>query len=233
MTVTATAQGKLILFGEHAVVYGYPCIGIAINRQISVTASKTVDKDLFSTPGVKNNVFVEQSLAVFRNKFGINAPVSILTNSTFTDKLGLGSSSAVTVATISALSKLFKKNLSKKELFNLSFEAVLSVQGVGSGFDIAAAVYGGCLYYEKKGEIIEPIKTEAPPLLVIYSGIKADTTTLIKKVREKYNHDQKNTEKIFDDITNIVKNAHNAYRGREEKVPDSVGKIKTHKENRR
>ena len=62
-------------------------------------------------------------------------------------KYGLGSSAAVTVATIKALSEFYELNLSKEHLFKLASIAHLNVQGNGSLGDIAASVYGGWIAY--------------------------------------------------------------------------------------
>ena len=55
------------------------------------------------------------------------------------------------------------------------------VQGVGSGFDLAAAIYGGVVYFVTGGEKIEKLKIKELPIVVGYSGVKADTATMIKK----------------------------------------------------
>ncbi|MEK7090049.1 MAG: GHMP kinase, partial [Patescibacteria group bacterium] len=77
----------------------------------------------------------------------------------FQSTFGFGSSSAVTVCTIKALAKLFKVNLSTKESFDLAYQAVLDVQGVGSGFDVAAATYGDTLYFVARGQTIKNLNT--------------------------------------------------------------------------
>jgi len=120
---------------------------------------------------------------------------------------GLGSSSAVTVATIKAISEFFEIKMENKELFDLAYKTILDIQGVGSGFDLAAAIYGGILYFVTGGKLIEKIKVKNIPLVIGYSGEKADTPSLVKMVNEKLKENPKKINKIFDEIEEIVNSA--------------------------
>ncbi len=140
----------------------------------------------------------------FKQKYQINQSVCLTTQSDFSARVGLGSSSAVTVATFLALSYLFGQNLSRRTIFDLSYQVTLAIQKVGSGFDIAAATYGGILYYVTGGQVIKPLKAELPSLIIGYSGIKADTPSLIKKVQADYQKNPQKVKKIFQDISCLV-----------------------------
>ena len=154
--VKASAPGKLMLFGEHAVVYNRPCLVTAVNKRISVEVSEKDGNEIFiNAPDVKINKyhcqlsslgkqkkipkglrFVEQGLINFYNEYGIKKAVSIKTKSEFSSKFGFGSSSAVTVALLTAMAKLWNLKIGKQKLFSLAYKTVLDVQGVGSGFDL-------------------------------------------------------------------------------------------------
>lgn len=204
---TASAPGKLILFGEHAVIYGYPCIGIAISKRISATVQQAA-RDKIITPSVVKSPFVEEALKYFRQKYKVVGQVLITTNGDFSHHVGLGSSSAVTVAVIKALSQFFNIKLSSREVFDISYKIVLSIQKVGSGFDVAVAAYGGALYFKNGGGVIEQLSISQLPLIIGYSGTKADTATIVKKISQEY---KKNTRfaPIFSSIGNIVDTAKN------------------------
>ena len=202
MKVKTSAPGKLMLFGEHAVVYNYPCIVTSVSSRIYVEAEKTPGHFKIDSPQVKNHRFVEETISVFKKIYKIDGEVLIKTYSDFSSQYGLGSSSAVTVALILAISNLYKIKLSKKEIFNLGYDIIHSVQGVGSGFDIAAATYGGTIYFFTGGKIIEPLLIETMPLIIGYSGTKADTSTIVKKLKSDF--------KIFDNIKKIVEKAKNS-----------------------
>ena len=205
--ITVSAPGKLMLVGEHAVVYGYPCIVTSVNKKISVTAEKK-DHQTLNLPG--NSLFVKIAVSMFFQKFGIKSGLTLSTKSDFDSSFGLGSSSAVTVATIKALSILFNLNLSSSEIFDLSFEVVKKAQGLSSGFDLAAAIYGGVIYYQI-GKPIEKLPKRKMPLLAVYSGIKADTKTMIQKVSDFKKYKPKKANEMFSDISDLITKAKQAY----------------------
>jgi len=84
---------------------------------------------------------------------------------------------------------------------------ICAIPGVGSGFDIAAAVYGGTQYYVTGGKIIEPVNLASLPLVVGYSGIKADTPYYIRKVAEAFKYKKEELHDIFLSITDLVEEA--------------------------
>jgi len=98
--VKVSAPGKLLLLGDHAVVYGYPCLVTAVDKRLYVEARVIeADKDDIVTPQVKESRFVLESLAHFKKKYNIVSSIRIRTKGDFSHRVGLGSSSAVTVAT--------------------------------------------------------------------------------------------------------------------------------------
>jgi len=115
----------------------------------------------------------------------------------------------VTVATLKLLSELFGIEMSQKQIFDFSYEVVLNIQKVGSGFDVAVATFGKTIYFVKAGKVIEPINVDNLPLMVGYSQIKADTPTLILKVAEMHKIEKEKTEIIFQKITALVEKAKN------------------------
>lgn len=204
--VTTSAPGKLFILGEHAVVYGYPAIVAAINKRIFVTTRIVIkNSDEINTLGVSDNRFVRQALLYFKKTFQIHESIAITTRSAFSDTVGFGSSSAVTVATIASLNALFQRKLSNNDIFNLSYDVVKNIQGVASGADVAASVYGGITYYQKKEKtVVKKIECGKIHLIVGYSGVKADTVTIIKKVVNLYEGKKAFVENIFVDISLLV-----------------------------
>lgn len=216
-----------MLFGEHSVIYDRPCIVTAVDQRLSVEVSR-LDNDLvlINAPDVdvksievkikdlgKNKRtpigirFVERSIINFFDKYKLFEGLKVTTKSDFSSKFGFGSSSAVTVGTIASLFELFGVKYTKRDIFNLSYKTVLDVQGLGSGFDLAAAVWGGTLYFVTGGKKIEPLKVGELPLVIGYTGIKADTTSLVKRVASFKKKEPKTAESIFDSITLIVEEA--------------------------
>ncbi len=205
--VRISAPGKLMLFGDHAVVYGRPCIVTAVNHRMSVNMERRTDnKIIINAPQMKIGTyitsteeldkenpkevkFVLTAIKNFFKKYNVRSGLDIETKSKFSSKFGFGSSSAVTVSTIKGLSELFNVEMSKNEVFDLSYKTVLDIQSVGSGFDVAAAIYGGTIYFVGGGKKIKQMNLKKLPLVVGYTGVKGDTPTLVKglaKKREKY-----------------------------------------------
>ena len=104
--VTASAPGKCILFGEHAVVYGHPAVAVAIDQRISVKIQPSPNNlwlldgsrlNMNRTPHIKG--LIEK---LWPKKFGA-PPLSIHIKGTIPRASGLGSSAALSVATAAAL----------------------------------------------------------------------------------------------------------------------------------
>jgi len=199
MKVKASAPGKLMLFGEHAVIYNYPCIVTTVSPRVYVEAEDSPEPLEIIAPQVKDNRFVEKTVKLFCKKYNVDGKLLIKTHSDFSSQYGFGSSSAVTVATISVLSDLYKIKMSKKDIFDLGYKVNLEIQGVGSGFDIAAAAFGGILYFVTAGKVIEPLSIKEIPLMIGYSGTKASTTKLVKNLKPDF--------KVFDEVKKIVDKA--------------------------
>lgn len=226
MNITVSAPGKLMLFGEHAVVYGYPCIVTAVGQRMRTTVDlldtpdfivDAQDVDIISYKkkmtelGIgampKGVQFVEIALANFSKKYQLQPGIHITMTSEFSSQFGFGSSSASTVCVIQACAALMGINISKKELFDLSYQTVLDIQKTGSGFDVAAAVYGGILYYLTGGKVIEPLAIKNISFVVGYSGSKSDTPAMIADVAWKREREKVKVERIFEAIATLTDDA--------------------------
>jgi len=225
--ITVSAPGKLMLLGEHAVVYNRPCLVTAVDQRMRATVeflensgefqleapdvNVTNYKKSLSNLGVgdipKGAQFVEIAVRNMAEKYPLSSGLKVTTTSEFSSLFGFGSSSASTVCVIKALSILLGLNLSKKEIFDLSYKTVLDIQKKGSGFDVAAAVFGGTLYFVTGGRAIEPLPVFSLPLIVGYSGVKADTVTLINKVKESFVGREIILDEIYNGIKNLVEEA--------------------------
>jgi mevalonate kinase len=225
MKVTASAPGKLMLYGEHAVVYGSPCIVTAVDQRVRVTVEPNGEGEIHvCSPNVgldeyhkkisklgkddlpKSMAFVEMLVKRVYEKFGLKTGIRISTESDFSTQFGFGSSAAVVAALAKALDLYFDLKMTQKDIFQIAYQAVLDVQGVGSGFDVAASVYGGTIYYVTPGDIIESVWEGNLPMVVGYTGVKADTPTLIRQVAE-LKRNEGWVESVFADIINLVNKA--------------------------
>lgn len=224
--VSASAPGKLMLFGEHAVIYGDPCIVTTVDQRIRAEVERNGEdvfhleapdlglevykksiEDLGSEEMPKEVRFIERLYKNFLDKYPQDKGIIVETKSEFSSSFGFGSSSAVTVGFAKALVELYGLEFSKGELFDLCYGAVLDVQGVGSGFDLAAAIWGGTLYYVSPAKVVEKLEVGKLPLVVGYTGVKADTPTLVRMVRRLKEERQEMVEGVFGGIAEVVEEA--------------------------
>ncbi len=217
-----------MLLGEHAVVHHRACLVTAMDARLHMTVSLTGSGDDTFTidapdigvinaqralkhafadgqPLTRGTRFIESALAVFHHCYGLSQGLHIATRSDFANTKGLGSSSATVACTLFALSQLFDRALTPRQMFDLGLEAVLNVQQTGSGFDLAAAIYGGTLYYENSGaRMIAPLDASELPLVVAYSGVKADTASYVHRVTERLATWTTAMNSIFDTMDVLV-----------------------------
>ena len=219
-----------MLFGEHAVIYNRPCIVTAVDQRMRVSAELSDAKYIsLEAPDVGVNEYVERigntanselpkgarfTVTAVRNFFSsykIDSGVILRTKSEFSSEFGFGSSSAVTAAVLKALAVLFGVEISNKELFELGYKTVLDVQGLGSGFDLAAAIWGGTIYFTSGGLEIAPLNVNNLPFIVGYTGFKADTPALVRVVADFYLRYENLANKIFDVMSDIVERARDSF----------------------
>jgi mevalonate kinase len=225
MKVTASAPGKLVLFGDHAAVYGRPCLVTAVDLRFYATAKRTSESLIEintaeleakgiqrrfmladATEALRETAFVESAVRRFFKHFPFEDGLYLTTRGPKMS-YGLGSSSAITVATIGALAHLYGITMSLDEVFQMSYAAVLDVQGEGSGVDVAAAVFGGTVYYVKGGATLEPLAFTDLPIVMGYSGSKVSTLNYIAQVKDLYARQPTLVTQIFDMMETIVEQA--------------------------
>lgn len=230
--IKTSAPGKLMLFGEHSVVFGHPCIVTAVDRRLSITVEENGEEvfvldapdlglrayskkisDLGNKNLPKEVSFIETCYKLFLKKYPQKKTIHVYSKNEFKSSYGLGSSSASTVAFAKALSEFYEVPMTNDQLFDLCYATVLEVQGVASGFDIAAGIWGGTLYYITphgkfiKRKTVETINLKNLPFIVGYTGIKADTATLVRMVQNLHSENKKTINNIFTDITLLVEQA--------------------------
>ena len=196
MKSKASAPGKVILFGEHFVVYGVKAILCAINKRISVTAEKSQECKISIKSNIGNLTLepnksiseIDSPLKPFyylANKMiqNQNTGIEIIVESEIPLGVGLGSSSACCVAGAAAISRLFDKT-SKEEILKLAIEAEKTIFENTSGADCTVCTYGGIMEFDKKSGFN---KIESKPnfhLVIANSNIEHSTKSVVARVKE-------------------------------------------------
>ncbi len=207
MGVTASAPAKVILFGEHFVVYGEPAIVLAIDKRAYAKVENRNDKRLYlrsvnlNLAGYfENGTFkIEQGdakeakmkfepikLAFERilEKYGEKVGLSIEINSTVPVAAGLGSSAAVVAAVTAAAGAFLNVKMSKEDIFRITYEAEKIVHGTPSGIDPAISTFGGVLLFQMDTGF-KPLDVKMDiPLVIGDTGVERSTRIQVEKVRE-------------------------------------------------
>jgi mevalonate kinase len=200
-----------MLMGEHAVLRGQPAIVCAVSKRLTVTL-RPLPGDairLHSALGEHETTLSELApddtfrfvlAAIRRYRDALPGGFSLDIRSRMSHQMGLGSSAAVTVASMGALLAAAGLPADPADLLESAIAVIRKVQGgVGSGADVAASVHGGCLRYF--AEPRECVKLSAvPDLTVLYSGYKTPTPDVIAIVEEK----RRRHLPIYDDLDALV-----------------------------
>jgi len=224
MAITyAKAPAKVILFGEHAVVYGQPAIAMPVTRvnatarilplidapqgQIQVQAPDIqLDKKLTDLPED------HPLAAAIRLTLTAIAPVhlpslSVQISSTIPVAAGIGSSAATSVAIIHALSNFFGAHLSSEQISDLAFEVEKLHHGTPSGIDNNVIAHQQPVYFVKD-QPIEFLKINNPThWIVADAGEKTPTREAVAGVRERYQADPAAYSPILSAIGEITRQA--------------------------
>lgn len=235
MKSKASAPGKVILFGEHFVVYGIKSILCSINKRVTVTAEKTNERKISINSEI-GKLVLEPNESISE----INSPLKpfyYLANKAIKDQniglkiqieseiplgAGLGSSSACCVAGAAAIFKLFGE-ISKEKILEIAIEAEKTIYQNTSGADCTVSTYGGLMEYDKNNGFR---KLEDEPnfqLVIANSNIEHSTETMVSRVKEFEN---KNKEK-FHELSNLESNLVNEVLKliKENKIKEIGGKI--------
>ncbi len=227
--MTARAPLVVKLFGEHAVVYGYHAIAGAINLKIIarvelqsqgylIESNLGVERlESLWTEKVKHK-YVVKALQVFsQDVLGRDVdPVKITIRSPAPPSCGLATSAAVSVAVISALSKLYNSGLSKTEIARMSHKVETLVQGRASPMDTYTSTLGGLvLVCPRENRLVKIQDVERLDLSIVLARRTRSTRELVHTVYRIYNRYREIVEKIFILIDTICLEALEALRRRD------------------
>jgi len=233
---TACAPGKVILFGEHAVVYGRPAIAVPVTQ---VRACATVED-----AGKGQGLLIQAIDLQLQHRLG--SPISaehpayhlaatvqhtlqrlriehipdltMTVSSTVPIARGLGSGAAVATAIVRALAQHLEQPLSPQEVSDLVYQTEVIHHGTPSGIDNTVIAFEQPVYFVK-GKPIEMLRVKRHFWLVIGdTGIRGPTREVVSDVRRAWQGQPERYETLFDGIGDIARQAREA-------IED--GKVKT------
>lgn len=212
----ASAPGKIILFGEHAVVYGRPALAVPVTQvhaDVEVSdASRPgvwIDAPDINVHAELNTLPSDQPIAAVIHNFLFLSRVSpfpslnIKITSTVPVASGLGSGAAVTVALIRALASHLHHPTTDEEVNAFTYEIEKLHHGTPSGIDNTVITYAKPVYFTK-GQPIETFTVGQPFTIVVGdTGMAATTKESVADVRRLWIHDKARWEPVFDKIGEI------------------------------
>lgn len=177
------ASGKLILCGEHAVVYGFPALAFAVSQGTEVTLS---EGDGLTVDAATDDARLRRALAAV---LGDGADVTVHIHTTLPIGRGMGSSAALSVATARAV-HAWRHPEAPAPSPEALFDAALPMERVfhanPSGLDVAVAVHGGVLRYVRAAPpVLQPLSCPTWQAVVIDTGTVGDTGALVQGVMSR------------------------------------------------
>ena len=218
----ACGHGKIILLGEHAVVYGSHAIAAPVPLAVRATAQDTnsggvdmliprwgVEYRLHRDPAHRDSF--QRSLGIIFDQLELTErSVRIEVFPNVPRAMGLGGSAAMAVAVIRALDQHYQLGLRDDEINALAFRCEEVAHGSASGIDNTVATYGKLLLYKRAAQ-----KGDAPmmrdlklakriPLVIGISGKESLTAVTVGKVRNAWQRNPALYDGIFQQIDGLT-----------------------------
>ncbi|MGB9716905.1 MAG: mevalonate kinase [Thermoproteota archaeon] len=196
MKVVCRAPAKVIISGEHSVVYGHPALVVAVNvySKVSVEAfdeigAHEIFSDKYGVAKMIGRAFSGPSqlkpfariIDVFKDSEGFKGRLRVRISSEIPPASGMGSSASLSVALANALLKLVYDKPSDEKVFSLAMEGERVAHVNPSGVDVAVALWGGLILFVKdKG--VERLEAGQGVFLLADSGLERSTKEMVLKV---------------------------------------------------
>ncbi len=216
----SSAPGKVILFGEHAVVYGRPAIAVPVTQ---VRAWATIEPAppgsglTLVAPDLKKRVVLEAAqqddplaTAARLTLAHLSVPepdATITVSSNVPIASGLGSGAAVSTALVRTLAGFLGRALEPAEVSALVFEVEKIYHGTPSGVDNTVVAYEQPVYFVR-GRSIERLAVGVPfTLLIGTTGTRSPTKKIVERVRKAWKRNPARYDALFDQIGDIADEA--------------------------
>jgi hydroxymethylglutaryl-CoA reductase len=229
----ATAAGKIILLGEHAVVYGRHALAVpildAVRAAVSPCDKETmlavkdwglravIDRDCVEGVDAAINLILDQ-LEVGRSNF------KIVVSSRLPRGMGLGSSAAMAVAITRAVAECIGVEIDNESVNKIAFACEKLAHGTPSGIDNTLSCYGEPMLFRNAGGLdIVPLQLqEKPPVVIGFCRQPGPTDEQVAGVKSRFEQDRRNYDNIFDQIDEISQSGAAAL---EAKRYDELGRL--------
>ncbi|TMA37716.1 MAG: mevalonate kinase [Deltaproteobacteria bacterium] len=201
------AAGKVILLGEHAVVYGRPALaaGLPLWLEAEVVAGEgpaRFESDRHADDPRAARLIAEAAAAVGLEPRGLVVRV----RSDVPAGVGVGSSAALAVAVLRALAAAAGRRLARDEELEVATRLESIFHGHPSGIDPAAAALGGCFRFVRgTPPVVAPVRPVVPlPLVIAFGARPRSTGAAVMGLRARWEADRARHEALFDAVAATV-----------------------------
>lgn len=225
------AHGKIILIGEHSVVYGKPAIAVPFpSTKITALVSEAnteITIDCLFYRGLLKKMpellaSLHKAIDLTLELLNKEMPLSIKIESSIPAERGMGSSAAVSVATIRAIFDYYETPLSYKQLLDIVAESEKIAHGNPSGLD-ALMTSSTTPYFFIKNEVCEPITLNMEAVLIVAdTGQTGKTKQAVADVASQMRSPE--TQKFIQVLGEYSQEAKNYL---ENNQPDKLGDVMT------
>jgi hydroxymethylglutaryl-CoA reductase len=209
--VAGTAAGKVILLGEHAVVYGKHALALPVKAAVSAAVLADQPKPVISIPdwnleqpiAAPDETGVNAAVTLIQRELGIEAAsCSLYIRSRLPRAMGLGSSAAIAVAITRAFGDAFDLGLDDARVNAIAFECEKLAHGTPSGIDNTVATYGEPMVFRNTESLqMDSVQlTEPPPIVIACSSKSGLTKEQVAGVRARRARSGEHYAAIFDEV---------------------------------
>ncbi len=204
-----SAAGKVILFGEHAVVYGCRALALPIPDAVQASVRTAMDATVLEVPawGLSADTTADDGAAaavnLIKQELGVaDQHFSIYVDSELPRGAGLGSSAAIAVAVTRAIAAHLDMQIDAQRVNEIAYVCEELAHGTPSGLDNTVSTLSQPLIYHKESEptFTTIDVTEQLPLVIGICNRSTPTHIQVAAVRQRYEQQQADYEQIFSQI---------------------------------
>ncbi len=204
---SGVGHGKIILFGEHFVVYGAPAIAGGISNSANVKVKRSERNRIITKQTVVEELSLAGIEAVLRS-MGIKERYDVHLDGDLPTYGGLGSSAAFCVGLVRALCDESGTHMTNEQVNNHAYAGEMAFHGNPSGIDNTMATHGGVVEFRRGKTMAESrfefIDLKNPlDLVVSFSGKYSPTPKMLERVKEFKGEDEGEFAQLMDEYMTI------------------------------